>query len=327
MNNHYLITAIGGDIGNSVLSCMNQEFPQSSLFGCDITPYVPGCDKVEGLFLVPPYMDEEYYITVLLKKCRKHKITHILPMTEGEIKVFNRNRNKFYAENIKLMINSPYILDTTFSKYRTAEAIKNIGLKSPETWKPKEIPYKGSYPIVVKSDQGCGSKNVRIVNCYQEYEAAISQIPNAIIQEYIGDNENEYTVGVFSNGNDIKTIAFRRTLGFGGMSKVVEQINDERINTIAETVVENLNLRGSINIQMRKQEGEYYIFEINPRISSSIGFRYKLGFNDVKWWLDLLDGYCGEIPYSPEPLAIIGIRALEEKIFRNGFPKVEEIEE
>jgi carbamoyl-phosphate synthase large subunit len=50
-------------------------------------------------------------------------------------------------------------------------------------------------------------------------------------------------------------------------------------------VAKALQLRGSINIQLRLRDGYPYIFEINPRFSSTVVARHKLGFSDVLWSL------------------------------------------
>lgn len=316
MKMRFLITAIGGDVGSSVVRCLNKEFSKENLVGCDIIPYVSAYDEVGEFFLAPPYVNEEKYLDVLLNECKVRKISYILPMTEGEILIFDKYKGLFNLRGIKVMINKSDILKIAFSKYSTANAVRKMGLNSPKTWRLKENIGEIRYPVIVKPDRGCSSRDVTVVYNCQECELVASKIPDAIIQEYIGSSENEFTVGVFSNGNDIKTIAFRRTLGLGGMSKMVERIEDEKIDTMASTVAKAFQLEGAINLQMRKQEGEYYIFEINPRISSTVGFRYMLGFKDVKWWLDLLDGNKEKIPYIPEKLPVIGIRTLDEKIFR-----------
>lgn len=320
MNGCYLITAIGGDIGDSVVHCLRKEYPKEKLIGCDITCYVPAYDEVGSFFLAPPYTEEAKYMSFLLEQCEKYKITYILPMTEGEIKVFDKHRDDFEKAGIKVMIQSSEILKATFRKYHTAKTIKAMGLNSPKTWKVEEIGKEISYPVIVKPDQGCGSRNVKVVHNFEEYQDAVSRIPDAVIQEYIGIVEEEYTVGVFSNGKTIQSIAFKRTLDLNGMSKMVELVEDEKITQIAFTVAKNFRLKGSINLQMRKQDGEYYIFEINPRISSTVGFRYRLGFKDVRWWLDLLAGNGENIFYVPERLPVVGMRTYSEKIFRNVFP-------
>jgi carbamoyl-phosphate synthase large subunit len=82
---------------------------------------------------------------------------------------------------------------------------------------------------------------------------------------------------------------------------------------MAECIAKNLNIVGCFNIQLRKNEGKYYIFEINPRISGTVFFRHGLSFQDVRWWLahssnELL------FPYIRKYAKAVGIREFNEKI-------------
>ncbi|MCI9530673.1 MAG: ATP-grasp domain-containing protein [Lachnospiraceae bacterium] len=315
MKPRYLVTAIGGDIGSSVIHHLGEAIPRESLLGCDITPYVSGYGYAGEFFLMPPYTEEDRYIEALQRECKRRGITHILPMTEGEIILFDRHRHVWSLEGIKVMINKHSIIEIAMSKYHTAAAIKAIGLDSPQTWKVGEEAGKITYPVIVKPDRGCGSKKIRIVRNRLEYDMAAAEIPEAVAQEYIGTPEEEYTMGVFSDGVDVKSIIFKRRLGAGGMTCRAELVEDTEAGRIAETAAKALGLEGSINIQMRKKDGRYYIFEINPRISGTVGFRYLLGFKDILWWLDLMDGRKDRMEYAPVRLPAVGIRTFGEEIF------------
>lgn len=80
-------------------------------------------------------------------------------------------------------------------------------------------------------------------------------------------------------------------------------------------IAEATGLVGSINVQTRKLEGaEVYVpFEINPRISSTLLFRKKFGFDDAVWWLDVLQGRSYE--YRKRYNAGIAIRHVTESYF------------
>ena len=45
-------------------------------------------------------------------------------------------------------------------------------------------------------------------------------------------------------------------------------------------------LKGVLNIQLRLTSDGPVLFEINPRLSSTIVFRDKLGFTDLRWWIN-----------------------------------------
>jgi carbamoyl-phosphate synthase large subunit len=70
--------------------------------------------------------------------------------------------------------------------------------------------------------------------------------------------------------------------GFTGWAKVID---DEEIRRQCTHLADSLELRGSINVQLRVTDRGPRIFEINPRFSSTVLMRHKMGYQDVVWVL------------------------------------------
>ena len=164
---------------------------------------------------------------------------------------------------------------------------------------------------IVKLRNSCGSKLLQKIRTFEELNELKVDLDDIVIQEYIDEESQEYTVGVFSDGRNISTIIFKRQLKHGYTS-FVELVEDGVIREIAEKIARYIDLHGYINIQLRKHEEKNYIFEINARISGSVYFQYMLGHNIVIWWLDLLDGKPDHV-YQNKYKKAIGIRELTEK--------------
>ena len=111
-----------------------------------------------------------------------------------------------------------------------------------------------------------------------------------LIQECIGSNKEEYTTGVFSDGDIVSSITFRRKLGCGSMSREAILVDEPYLHNIAQHIARDMGLIGSINIQSRRVGNDFIVFEINPRLSSTLLFRKKFGFDDAVWWLNVLLG-------------------------------------
>ncbi len=315
MNRNILVTAIGGDIGSSVLRCLRSIKEKTIITGCDISEYVQGTMYVDVFLIAPAYSEEQKYISFIENTCLREKITHFLPMSETEIFLANKNKEFFKDNNIKVLINNEKILDIAMSKYKTAKFLIENDILAPETYCLNNYSNELRYPVIIKPDKSCGSKNIMIIKNHNDFNYVKSKnLDNLIVQEYVGSSDEEYTIGVFSDGHNIISIIFKRKLGYGGMSIFVETINDENIEYISRKVAKALNLKGFINIQLRKSKDKYYIFEINPRISSTVGFRHKLGFKDVIWWLDMLDGNSVNMNFSISG-GIKGIKTTDEFIF------------
>jgi carbamoyl-phosphate synthase large subunit len=312
-----LVTAVGSDVSDGIVRCILSEMKDVLLFGCDIKPFVPNLNHLKKYFHIPQY-DTDAYWPIIQSVCIEYQITYFIPTSEPEIIFMDRHRDFFTENNIYLIINNSRIINIVTSKYRTAKFLRRNNVFAPDTFLPEFLPPKIQYPLVVKPDFGRGSKNIAIVNNEESLKKALVTIPSPIIQEYIGSDEQEYTVGVFSNGSDICSIAFKRKLGYGGMSVFVETIVDTELESIALKCAKLFELVGYINIQLRLKNGKFHIFEINPRISSTVCFRHKLGFKDVIWWLRIINGE--KYNYQKKIISgIIGLKVFNEQIFYPPF--------
>lgn len=306
-----LLTAIGGDVGYGIIKSLKRSHHDTYVIGCDIRKYNMSYDMVDEFCLSPTYKDEKKWLQFIKTIIEEKKIDYFWPVTEPEIKIVNKNRKVFGS--VCLVINSSNVLNIAMDKGKTAKFLSDGGILTPKTWNSILECEKG-FPLIVKEKFGCGSGSVSVVKTAEELSMAFNNLENPIIQEYLGDESEEYTLVVFSDGKVINAIAFKRQLGYEGMSKFVELANDERLTIIANKITKMFDLRGSINIQMRKVGNSFYVFEINPRISSTMGFRLQLGFNDVEWWIDMFEG--NEVnSYVCTTQKIYGTRSIEEKIF------------
>lgn len=306
-----LISAIGGDVGYGVIKALKESSHDLYFVGFDIKKYNAAYDLMDEFFEAPPFTDVERWLQFVQELIKKCQIDIFWPITEPEMKIVSQNKEMF--KQVFVVINKNNILEIALNKAKTATFLRECGIYTPQTWYTVES-CSQKYPLIVKESFGCGSHSVSLVNDEEELKQAISEMQNPIIQEYIGDESDEYTLAVFSDKKIVNHIAFKRTLGLGGMSQFVELVDEEEFKNIAETIAQAFELKGSINVQMRKENGKYYVFEINPRISSTIGFRYRLGFNDASWWLDMMEGK-EVLPYHSPEKKVYGIRAVEEKIF------------
>lgn len=307
-----LITGIGGDIGQGIIKCIKKDLKYNVIVGCDIDKYAAGRNDVDFFELAPKVNNMEEYELFILNICNKYGITHIIPSTEIEIKYFQNNRNKF--ENIKLLIHSNDIINTFMDKFKTVKFFQDNKLPFPKTYHIKEYKDQIKFPIIVKPRHGCGSENVYIVNNQRELEKVKKIVEDGVVQEYIGSEDEEYTMAIFSDGKNIYSIAFRRRLALGGFSKFVELVTDDKLRKVANEIAQLVKLKGSINVQLRKHNGEYIPFEINPRISSTAAFRHEFGFKDILWWIEILDKN-NEIKYEPKYKKGIGVKTVGEVFF------------
>lgn len=303
-----LVTAISGNVSNGILKALAETGDR--LYGCDVYEYPVGMDRVTEYWR-SDFASSENYVENLLDQCIRRGITHLIPVNEQEIMRISENKEVFEKNHIKVLINKKKIVSSFLDKLATYDMLKDIeGVEVPKTYRYGEFQEDGK-PYLMKLRQSCGSKFLKIVHTKAEIEACNLGEEEYIIQEFLEDADEEYTIGCFSNGTRTDTITFRRKLEHGYTS-FVELAEDREFCLIGERIAGKVGLEGSINIQLRRKEGKYKIFEINPRISGTVYFRHMLGFRDVIWWLNMADGK-PEYNYEKIYSRAIGLRELSEK--------------
>lgn len=304
-----LISAIGGDVGHSILKCLQKS--NDYLIGCDVIDYPVGLDLVQKYYKIS-HATEEDYLERVLQICKDNQITHFIPVSEPEIKKVSDNRFLFNECGIKILINSEKIIDICLDKYKTGCFLNEHNIQKMKICLAKDYIDDGNN-YIVKLRKSCGSKLLKVINNSEGLDECLNMYvaEDLVIQEYIDDSDEEYTVGIFGWNNDLRIIIFRRKLQ-GGFTKFVELVNDPVISSVCIKIAQVLELKGSINIQLRKKNNVCYVFEINPRLSGTTNFRNQLGFTDVIWWLEAIDGKTLN-QYIPKYNYAIGIREMNEK--------------
>ena len=71
-----------------------------------------------------------------------------------------------------------------------------------------------------------------------------------------------------------------------GITFYFETCKNKIISKILYKLANLIDLNGCINIQLKILKGVPKIFEINPRLSSTVYMRHELGFNDLVLWIN-----------------------------------------
>lgn len=283
-----LITAVGGDIGANIINILReQKLINFNIIGTDINKNVFIQDDLNMFYQVPQVKSKEYK-NKILKIITTYDIKVLIPVSENEILWFNQNICVFKDLNVKILINNQNIINKFLDKYQTSLALNNLNINTPKTILFDKYNNELNFPIIIKSNKSIYSKKIHKVCSKEELDFLQISMNNKeyfIVQEYIGTIDEEYTSTVYRSNDTLKIITFKRSLT-GGMTSKAEIINIEILNNYLKSIAESFNLQGSINIQSRKENGKFYIFEINPRLSSTIYIRNHFNFKDLLWWIN-----------------------------------------
>ncbi|MCP4216751.1 MAG: ATP-grasp domain-containing protein [bacterium] len=312
-----LITAVGGDLGQSAIKCLRDLTPAPTLIGCDMNPYAAGRAVVDTFLTAPPVRDKKRYLDFLRTTCETHNIDYVFPMSDIEIIFYNAHRETFKSFPAVFIVNEASIIETFMDKYHTIKFFESHSIACPKTYRqekpdrPLEHPPFGvEFPFILKPRRGSGSMKMYKITDAEEMNFYLKRSTDMVIQEYIPGEDNEYTSGLFSNGEKHFHITFKRQLAPGGFSQQVELVKNPVIDEFLDTLARALNFRGSVNVQFRLTERGCMPFEINPRFSSTVYFRHMFGFTDILWSLAMEEGK--DITYRPVYNKGIGVKKHEE---------------
>ena len=287
MGQIFLLSSIGGDLSQSVARCIKEQYRDSFLLGTDTHTEHSGSLFVDKFLLAKP-ASSRGFIDSLTETLQSVKPDFYFPLSEAELsKLSSLNVSKLESMlgSTKIVWSGSEVIKTFLNKTKTMDFLSAIKLDVPKSYALNEEETL-VFPVVVKPNNGSGSKNVFVCSNSRELEASLVFVSNPIIQEYIPGPESEFTVGMFAiNGQRVKNMTFRRRLSSGGGTSWCERVFDPEIDDICKKIAYAVGLNGSLNVQLRKSNGKYFIFEINPRFSSTVHIRSQLGFKDVIWSL------------------------------------------
>ncbi|MCK6263253.1 ATP-grasp domain-containing protein [Vibrio sp. ZSDE26] len=277
-----LVSGGGGDIGIAIGRILKE---------CEITKVV-GCDVERGHagecvfddFRRAPLASESGYFDFLKQIFEEFSVDLFIPSSEAEIKAtidFGLINGQLFG--VEVLITNQETALVALDKLKTAEILKTIGVRSP--WTELALKMPRELPCIFKPKSGQGSKGLRVVHSEAEAKDLLGN-KDYIWQELLLPDEQEFTCGVFRHSSGVtRSIVMRRTLS-GGFTDKGEVVENSEIDSYIFEIAKKLNIFGAVNFQLRLTSCGPVLFEINPRLSSTVMFRHKLGFRDLIWAIE-----------------------------------------
>jgi carbamoyl-phosphate synthase large subunit len=296
-----MIAGIGGaSLGTEIMKCLRHAGGYQ-VYGCDVSPAAYG--------LYDSGFDETYriarseYLNQVIQVCHRAGTRWLIPGGEQPMLLLMEGAEQLAAEGVRLVSNARSVVETLSDKDRAFALLRGLGIRIPRTRAVhgrEDIEAVG-LPCIVKPATGSGgSVSVFFATSADEasvYAELIRRTGSAAIaQEYVADDEGEFTIGVLSlpDGSLVGSIALRRTLdpklsvAFRGRGGVVSSGYSQgyidvfpELCTQAETIAQAVGSTSALNVQARVRDGVLIPFEINPRFSASSFLRTLAGFNEI----------------------------------------------
>lgn len=300
-----LITAIGGDVAQAVAAIIRETVRDSYVVGVDMEDRHGGALFVDALYRVPPASDVSY-IPTIKTLIERERVSVVIPTSPAELAVVAETAHELdRPTHIKWITAGPEAVAIGSDKLATARRLTALGIPVPWTIPVSEGVPPLAFPCILKRRAGWGSREVFTVRDEHDAKYLSRRHPDAIYQELLEPADREVTCALYRTADGrVAVLQLLRRL-VGGVTGWARVIRDAETERVCRTIAEGLKLRGSMNVQLRITLDGPRVFEINPRLSSTVLMRHRLGFTDVVWALDEATGESVEFPEIPDGAIVV----------------------
>lgn len=283
-----LVLGVGGNVSQGILKALAVSKLSCRVIGACINSLSFGLYTVDQAYISPVASDPAF-LGWLIRLCLTEQVDAILSGVEPVLTVLAGEAEKIRAQTGAVCIVSPpRCLAIGNDKLLTSQWLRDHGFPFPRTADAADLEgvealvRECGYPLIAKPRFGKGAHGVFDLLNSRDVQTATAR-KDYVIQEYLGDPDQEYTVGCFSDREAVVrgALVMRRDL-LEGTTYRAEAGYFPEVRQQAIRLAEALKPMGPSNIQMRMHGGRAVCFEINIRFSGTTPIRARFGFNDVE---------------------------------------------
>lgn len=285
MKKKLLISGAGGSLFPYLFKKLEARY---ELYLLDSDPMVPQWYPDQKIFTVP-LVSDECYESEVIKIIEKYDIDFYIPLIDEEIlKAINISKQI----DVKVLAPSKEFVALALNKFHLMHTLSEHKISTIETIMADEFSDQIPYPVFLKPNIGRGSRGIKKINNHKEFEAYFEledyTKDEVLVQPFIGGDE--YTVSVTVNNlNKLIAIVPKRVYIKKGITKHAQSIKDDKIEKVCRKIVEVLKPKGSFNVQLKVYHDAIYIFEINPRYSTTLVLSIESGINEIDFNISYYD--------------------------------------
>jgi len=251
----------------------------------DIDPLAPALQVVDVPYIVPRITDPAY-IPTLVEICRQERIDLVFPLIDPDIPILAAHREEIETTGAKVAVVSAEAAEITADKWRTTAFFRSLGLPTPQSWLPEQVPINDlAFPVFIKPRRGSGAKSAFKVHNADELRFFMNYVPDPIIQEYLPGPEITNDVVCDLKG-EVLGVASRQRIEvrWGEVAKGVT-IRDQTIIDACVGIAQALPAIGPITVQCIMKDDVPHFTEINARMGGGLPLAIAAGVDAPRWLL------------------------------------------
>lgn len=286
-----LVTGAGSRVGQGIIKALRISNLPILTLSADIGPLNVALFRTEESLIIPK-VESEGSLPIFINLIKEKRIDVIMIGSEFELDFFAEHKAEIEAETGAMIIISPLeTISIANDKWLTAEFLRNHRLPYASSYIPENEldavrkAKEWGYPLILKPRQGTSSRHVYLARSEKDITSNWAQVPHPMLQKLVGmpshHLDNEYTCSIFKcrDGKILGPFTARRALQ-GGHSHIVEVDHFQSFYPILVAIGNNLDIMGTLNIQLMAGPDGPVPFELNARFSGTTAVRAHFGFNE-----------------------------------------------
>jgi carbamoyl-phosphate synthase large subunit len=239
-------------------------------------------------FYPAPLVSDKNYKKFISDLCKEKSIDVYMPLIDEELLTAVAIPEEI--SSLKVLAPKAEFIQLCLDKFSLMKKLRESGISDVPTWRGEEFKAQLPFPVFVKPNYGRGSRGIRKIDNKQQLDAYYTlekfKPSEVIVQPFI--DGTEYTVSVLVNSkNKVLSISAKRIIQKRGITISAVTENNKVIEGLAEKITNTLQPKGPFNIQLfLASDSTPFIFEINPRFSTTLVLSYEAGLDEVSMLVD-----------------------------------------
>jgi carbamoyl-phosphate synthase large subunit len=284
-----------------LFTCAGQRVDIVSAFGragattiaTDINRLAPALYHADSYELVRRVGDPEY-VAQLAGLVVEHDVDLVVPLTDLDQLILAEGRAELGAA---VLLPPVEVVGQMGDKFVAHETFERLGIPSPQSWLPENLPHNVEFPLLIKAREGFGSRHIYRAKDREELDFYLARTPVPSFVQACCRGE-EFSIDVFCDfaGRCLNAIPRTMIESKGGESIKGITIKDPELIEHGRRVAEALPIWGPANIQcFREGDGALLVTDVNPRFGGAFPLPHAAGSRYPELALALANGE------QPEP--------------------------
>jgi carbamoyl-phosphate synthase large subunit len=231
------------------------------VIAADPNPLAPA-QYAADVRVAPPPIDDADYVPFLRQVVERYSVRAVVPLTDLDLEVLA-------ASDLPSFTPGPDVCRATYDKYETHELLLRLGLPSPPTVLPSDVPER--FPVMVKPRRGSGARSIHRAADRDEMDFFVRYVKEPVMVQWLmGGPELSIDILCDLDGRCLNAIPRTMLESRGGESIKGAVIADDELIELGRRVGEALPVRGPCTVQVfRDPEIGIAITDVNTRFGGA----------------------------------------------------------